>query len=198
MRKFSKLTIGRAITILRSGGIGVLPTDTIYGIIGSALDKKAVARIYRLRHRHPKKPMIVLIGKVDDLGLFGITVNTKLVGALEEFWPGKFSVVFRIPRRQSLIARLHYLHRGEKSLAFRLPRPLWLRKLLKETGPLVAPSANRQRKPAARTVREAKKIFGKNVDFYLDAGSLDSPPSTILKIEKGKVLILRGDGNKSR
>ncbi len=48
--------------ILKSGGIGVIPTDTIYGLVGSALNKKAVRRIYQLRQRNPKKPLIILIG----------------------------------------------------------------------------------------------------------------------------------------
>ena len=50
------------VTTLRNGGVGVVPTDTIYGIVGSALNPKTVARIYKLRRRNPKKPMIILIG----------------------------------------------------------------------------------------------------------------------------------------
>ncbi|MEK7522400.1 MAG: Sua5/YciO/YrdC/YwlC family protein [Patescibacteria group bacterium] len=52
--------------ILKNGGIGVIPTDTIYGIVGSALNKKTVERIYKLRRRNLKKPMIVLIGSIND------------------------------------------------------------------------------------------------------------------------------------
>ena len=204
MRKLSKSTISKASKILRSGGVGVLPTDTIYGIVGSALDKKAVARVYRLRRRIPNKPMIILIGDVSDLLRFGIAVDAKLVKTLKRFWPGKVSVVLECDKGHGTRDRgketvnegrefdkFRYLHRGEGSLAFRLPRPLWLRKLLQETGPLVAPSANHQGQPAAKTIREAKKYFGSTVGFYMDVGQLASKPSTIIKIEKGKVIVLR-------
>ena len=53
----------------------MLPTDTLYGIVGSALSKRAVLRIYKLRRRDPKKPMIILIGSLDDLKLFGVRLH---------------------------------------------------------------------------------------------------------------------------
>jgi L-threonylcarbamoyladenylate synthase len=190
MKKYSKQKISKIAAIIKSGGIGILPTDTIYGIVGSALDQKAVTRVYRLRHRKSNKPMIVLVGDADDLGLFEMRTDKDFLKMLKWFWPGKVSVVLRMEGAGQL-KRFKYLHRGVGSVAFRLPKPLWLRQLLKQTGPLVAPSANLQGQPAARTIREAKKIFGKNVDFYLDAGPLMSPPSTLLKIEKGRVIILR-------
>ncbi len=50
-----------AAEVLRRGGVGVMPTDTIYGIVGSALRPSTVRRIYRLRRRNLRKPMIILI-----------------------------------------------------------------------------------------------------------------------------------------
>ena len=58
--------------ILLNHGVGVLPTDTLYGLVGSALSKKAVARIYKLRRRNPQKPFIILISSLADLKLFNI------------------------------------------------------------------------------------------------------------------------------
>ena len=49
-----------------------MPTDTIYGVVGQALNKKTVERIYTARKRMPSKPMIILISSVNDLRLFGI------------------------------------------------------------------------------------------------------------------------------
>ncbi len=191
MKKYSKQKISKIAAIIKSGGIGVMPTDTIYGIVGSALSKKAVNRVYRLRHRKHNKPMIILIGDVVDLGLFGMSTDKDFLKMLGWFWPGKVSVVLQVAKRPALSAKLRYLHRDGGSLAFRLPKPIWLRRLLKKTGPLVAPSANIAGHPAAKTIREAKLCFSDKVDFYLDAEPLASSPSTILKIEKGKIIILR-------
>jgi L-threonylcarbamoyladenylate synthase len=203
MIKLSKAVTDKAIGAILAGGVGVMPTDTIYGIVGSALEKGAVTRIYSLRRRNLKKPMIVLIGDVNDLRLFGVRTNAKVLEILRRFWPGKISIVLRCDLGRGARGvvnkkwgRFKYLHRGGETLAFRLPKPLWLRCLLQKTGPLVAPSANFEGDPPAMTIREAKKYFGKNVDFYLNTGPSKSAPSTVLKIEKGKVVILRGINKK--
>ena len=166
--------------------IGIIPTDTIYGVVGPALDKTSVERIYRLRKRDLKKPMIILISSVDDLARFGVTTTPAVKKILKKVWPGKVSVVLPCTAK-----KFEYLHRGTKTLAFRLPKPTWLRNFIKTTGPLVAPSANIQGKPSAHTIRAAKNYFGDKVDFYIDAGRLVSKPSTVVKVEKGEVTVLR-------
>ncbi len=181
------------VKMLKSGGVGVLPTDTIYGIVGSALSQKTVVKIYRLRKRNPQKPMIILLASAGDLKKFGVATDAKTKNVLARIWPGKVSIILSIaPRQRAALKRFRYLHRGTKTLAFRMPKPVWLRKLLQKTGPLVAPSANIEGKPPALAIRAARKYFGRNVDFYVDAGRLGSKPSTLIKIEKGNVTVLRG------
>jgi L-threonylcarbamoyladenylate synthase len=179
-----------AIKALKSGDVGVLPTDTIYGIVGVALKKKTVERIYALRKRNPRKPMIVLIGEVRDVGKFGVALGATTKRFLKKVWPGKVSVILSISKKTA-ITKFTYLHRGTRSLAFRLPKPRWLRTLLRKTGPLVAPSANFEGKPAARTISAAKKYFGDHAAFYLNAGHLVSEPSTLVKVKNGKMVVLR-------
>ena len=172
--------------VLKRDGIAVIPTDTLYGIVGSALSKKAVFRIYRLRKRNTQKPMIVLIGSYAQLRRFGIAPDAQFKKFLNDFWPGKVSVVLPCTS-----PKFRYLHRGTKSVAFRMPRPTPLRRLLVKTGPLVAPSANLEGEPPAKTIAEAKKYFGNRVDFYIDAGKMDSLPSTLVTLRGGKVVVLR-------
>ncbi len=138
--------------ILKSGGIGVMPTDTIYGLLGSALDKKTVERIYQVRGRRPDKPLIILIGSLEDLKLFGIKPKDKTLEILKKYWPGQLSVVLPCAGK-----KFKYLHRGTKTLAFRWPKNKWLQNLLKKTGPLVAPSANPEGRTPAINIIEAKK-----------------------------------------
>ena len=174
------------VQILQRGGVGVIPTDTLYGIVGSAFSKKAVLRIYRLRKRNMKKPMIVLIGSLAQLWQFGITPDAKLKKLLNYLWPGKVSIVLPCPS-----PKFRYLHRGTKSVAFRLPRARSLQRFLMKTGPLVAPSANIEGQPPARTIAEAKKYFGTRTDFYMDAGKRNSLPSTLVALRGKKVVVLR-------
>lgn len=174
----------KIIETLKGGGVGVLPTDTLYGLVGSALNKKAVERIYKLKKRDPQKPMIVLIADTKNLTLFGVRHVSDT--CLTPFWPGKVSVILPCPSK-----KFFYLHRGTKTLAFRLPKPKWLRDLLKKTGPLVAPSANPEGMKPAQNIKEARGYFGENVDFYIDAGKLSGKPSTLIKIESKKMAVLR-------
>ena len=180
------------IKILKSGGIGIFPTDTIYGIVGSAFRPDAVEKIYFWRKRDFKKPPIILAASMDDIKNFGVAIDASTKKILSRVWPGKVSVILPISsRRKKALEKFKHLHRGTGTLAFRIPEPAWLRNLLEETGPLIAPSANFEGEPPALTIRAAKKYFGKNVDFYADAGRLVSKPSTLIKIEKGNVTVLR-------
>lgn len=176
------------------GGVGVLPTDTLYGIVGSALQSKTVKKIYRLRKRNPKKPMIILIGSLDDVRQFGVALTPAVEKILKKVWPGKVSVILPMGangRGKAAVKKFHYLHRGTKTLAFRLPTLSNLKNFLKKTGPLVVPSANFEGKTPARTIKEAKHYFGDRISFYIDAGKLMSKPSTLIAIDQGKVLVLR-------
>lgn len=172
--------------LIKKGSIGVIPTDTIYGIVGNALNKKAVDKIYKLRHRNPKKPMIILVGQLFDLKKFSVLLKTKTYNLKPGAWPHKTSIVFPVSG-----AKFRYLHRGINSLAFRLPRSNKLRSFLKKTGPLVAPSANVEGKPPAKTIEEAQKYFGDKVDFYIDAGRRVSRPSKLIQIKNDKIIKLR-------
>lgn len=174
------------ISILKNGGIGVLPTDTIYGLVGSARNRQIVEKIYKLRKRKPNKPFIILISSFTDLKLFNVSLSAVEKGILEKIWPGKVSVILKCPDE-----KFSYLHRGTNTLAFRLPHDKNLINILEKTGPLVAPSVNLEGKPPAETIEKAKEYFGEQVEFYVDAGKLSSEPSTLIKIEGRKTIVLR-------
>lgn len=182
----SKNKINTITRVLSNGGAGVLMTDTIYGLVGSALKPETVERIYKIRERKPSKPMIILIGSLSHLKLFGVKIGKKDLLILNRYWPGKVSVILLCPFR-----KFEYLHRGAKSLAFRLPKGEKLRELLAKDGPLVAPSANPEGFSPAKNIAEARKYFGDEADFYLGGrqGSLMS--STLISLDKGKVRVLR-------
>ena len=171
---------------LRAGGIGVAPTDTLYGIIGLALSKRSVERMYRVRERDRGKPFIVLIARVDDLKLFGIVPTAFQKKVCSTLWPGKISMAMPCASK-----KFFYLHRGTKSIACRIPRHKGMLKLLTQTGPLVAPSANPQGKNPALTIADAQRYFGSRVDFYVDAGRKRSKPSTLMVLEKHSARVIR-------
>lgn len=174
------------LEFLKKGGVGVIPTDTIYGLVGQALSPEAVERISKIKNRPDKKGFIVLISSIEDLRIFGIELSETAKIFLNKFWPGKVSVEFF-----STLPKYEYLRRPDNTNAFRFPDKPDLIDLLKETGPLIAPSANPEGLPPARNISEAKQYFGDKVDFYEDGGNLESQPSTLVRIKDDKIEVLR-------
>lgn len=170
---------------LKVKDILVIPTDTIYGICGSALFPAVVERIYKLRKRTPSKPMIILISSIDEINKFDIKLTDKQKQVLGKIWPNPVSIIL-----PCLSEKFAYLHRGTKTLAFRMPKKDSLLKLLQKTGSLVAPSANFEGETPARNIEEAKKYFGDKVD-YIDGGILESKPSTVIELTGDNLKIIR-------
>jgi L-threonylcarbamoyladenylate synthase len=184
------------IKVLKNNGIAVMPTDTIYGIVARAEDKPAVERIYKIRQRNPEKPCIILIGKISELKKFGVSLSQKQKFQLKKYWPLGRAQGFQ-PGPVSVVLdckadKLKYLHRGTKTLAFRMPNIRELRDLLLQAGPLLAPSANLEALPPSKNITEAKKYFGHQVDLYVDGGEILGLPSKIIQLHKdGSVSIIR-------
>jgi len=153
--------------ILEKDGVGILPTDTLYGLVGKALSKKAVKRIYKIKERNIKKPFIVLISSYKHLALFDIELRENQAKFLKKIWPGKVSIILPCKNK-----KLFYLHRGINSIAFRMigKKTKNLFNLIKKVGPLVAPSANKENYSPAKTTTEARKYFDNDIDFYLEGG----------------------------
>ncbi len=176
----------KASEFILNGKIGVLPTDTIYGIHGLALNKEVVEKIYAVRDRNPAKPFIILISSIKDLELFDIQLSQKIKDFLQTIWPNKVSVVLPCPNPE-----FEYLHRGTNSLGFRVPNKDNLLQLLGKTGPLISTSVNPPSQEPAYTIQEAQDYFKDQLDFYLDEGRQQSSASTVIKIEDEKIEILR-------
>ncbi len=166
------------------GAIGVIPTDTVYGLVVRAADKSAVARLYKLKEREAKPGTLIAanIEQLEELGL-----KHRYLKAVEQFWPGAVSVI--IPAADPALA---YLHQGKMSLAVRIPADKKLNKLLQQTGPLLTSSANPPGESTAGTIEQAKAYFGDKVDSYEDGGDLsDRQPSTVIRIIDDAIEVLR-------
>ena len=178
----------KGIEILKKGGVVILPTDTLYGLIGQAMSKKAVERIYKIKGRNDKKPFILLINSLKDLAKFGVKIDKNQATFLEKIWPGQVSVILPCP-----LAKLSYLHRGEKSLAFRMigEKNKNLFNLINKVGPVVAPSVNKEGEVPAENITVARKYFNDEVDLYINSGSKKSLASTLIKYVNNDWQVLR-------
>lgn len=170
------------IELIKGGAVGVLPTDTVYGLVCRAADEYNVERLYKLKSRE-HKPGTIIAANVDQLVELGIP--RRYLKAVEQFWPNSISIV--IP-----CTNLGYLRQNATGLAVRIPSEPDLQKLLVQTGPLITTSANDPGEPTANNIIEAQDCFGDKVDFYVDGGDLSGhPPSTIIRIVDDAIEVIR-------
>lgn len=175
----------KLVNILKSGGVAVVRTDTLYGLLASADDEQAVRRVYEIKGRDDNKPPIVLIA---DMTQLYNQPDNRAADLLQQVWPGKVSVIIPSETAPSWVTR------GGHTVAYRLPDNEALRELLRQTGPLIAPSANPQGRQPAANIEQAQSYFGDSVDYYEDGGEVTNAaqPSQLLRIlDDGSVERLR-------
>jgi L-threonylcarbamoyladenylate synthase len=183
MKVYTSITDPDVVSSLSSGGLGVLPGDTVYGVMCQAGDQKAAARLYESKQRE-NKPGTVIAASIDQLVALGL--KRRYMVPVEQYWPGAVSVI--IPCGPELT----YLHQGLRGLAVRIPDNQQLLELLRQTGPLLTSSANLTGRPTAETCPEAQAYFGDTVDFYVDGGSLAGhQPSTVIRVLDDAVEVVR-------
>ena len=181
---FTDIADPELVAMLKKGAVGIIPTDTVYGLVAPALHQPSIERLYSLKQRQ-RQPGTTIAATVSHLEQVGF-LREELENA-EKYLPNAISVEMtttRIPE---------YLKKSEQKMAARIPVPAELRDVLAEVGPLMTSSANTPSAPTSRTITEAVRYFGDEVDFYVDAGDLgERPPSTIIGFDDdGAVKVYR-------
>ncbi len=179
--------LAAAALALRTGGLVVLPTDTVYGIGADAFYPSAVTALLAAKGRERDMPPPVLVGTVraasaliEDLGPYGKDL-------IDEFWPGGLTIVCRANRSLGWD-----LGETRGTVAVRMPLHSVALDLLKETGPLAVSSANRTGAPPATTAAGAQEQLGDAVSVYLDGGPCNNDvPSTIVDLTGSVPRLLR-------
>jgi L-threonylcarbamoyladenylate synthase len=169
--------------LIKGGAVGVLPTDTIYGLVAPAANEAAVERLYKVKGRE-KKPGTIIAANIDQL--VGLGMKARYLKAVQDYWPNPITI--KIP----VGLDLQYLQLGVGDIAVRIPADEPLRKFLEQTGPLMTTSANHPGHEPAGTIAEAQDYFGDKVDFYADGGDLHGRQgSTIIRIVDDIVEVVR-------
>ncbi len=161
------MTVTEAADLLRKGGVGVIPTETVYGLAGNALDSLAVRRIFDLKGRPRQNPLIVHLASLDDVeSVAEMPLVPWLRPLLLAFWPGPLSVV--LPKR-SIVPDI--TSGGLDTVAVRVPNhPLALELLKQLDFPLAAPSANLYGELSPTSVKQLSPTIVSGADFVLDGG----------------------------
>ena len=188
-------SIVHAVRVLRSGGLVVFPTETVYGLGADAENVGAVERIFEVKGRPATHPLIVHIGDSEQVRDWadGLLEPARLLA--ERFWPGPLTLVLRRSNRVPLAVT-----GGLETVAVRVPdHPVALALLQAFGGGVAAPSANRFGSVSPTCARHVREDLGTclrtAVDFVLDGGSCNvGVESTIVDCTGERVSILRPGG----
>ncbi|MBN1200775.1 MAG: threonylcarbamoyl-AMP synthase [Anaerolineae bacterium] len=175
-----------AMSALQSGGLIVLPTDTVYGV-ASLLNEAAIDRIFAAKQRPPDKAVPVLLSDMDDVFRVARTFPKSARRLATAFWPGPLTLL--LPKRDALPPNLSTL----PTVGVRVPDHADTRRIIAAAGgALAVTSANRSDEPAACTVQAAISYLLDTVALYLDGGACPGgKPSTVVSLEGGAVRVLR-------
>jgi len=141
------------------GAVGVLPTDTAFGLVAPIDRASAVKRVFRIKGRSLEKtvPVLVTAGQAESLAEF-TPIERSAAG---RFWPGPLTLVLRARRPESRSPGLV----REGTVALREPDHPALLRLLDRTGPLVGTSANPAGGATPRRARQLDEKLLERVDF---------------------------------
>ncbi len=173
-------------SVRNSGGVIVVPTETLYGLAADPASPGAVARIERMKARPPGMGLLVLCAGMEQVQQL-VEVPERWSNELATIWPAALTVILK--------ARGPYPAATQGTLAVRVPRHEPLRALLASVGPLTGTSANRHAGPTARTPNEVVLQLAEPPDLVLDGG--DAPggkPSTIIDLTLATPRLIRHGG----
>ena len=150
----------KAVSILESGGLIATPTDTVYGLVASMVNKYAVERIYSVKKRPKNKPLIVLVSSFKQFNDLVIGVNKNARVLTEKFWPGPLTLVVE---KSSSVP--DYVTCGDGSVGIRFPKNKIIKTIIDNLRmPIVAPSANISGRPSSTSFEYVFKEMNGKID----------------------------------
>ena len=196
--EFSEENLRKAARELReTNNVVGFPTETVYGLGGSALDDKSVQSIYRVKNRPADNPLIVHVSSKDQLQRQILSKGARIPEVYENlinaFWPGPLTILLPVlpGTRISKVVTV-----GQDTFGVRLPQNEVARALLAFSDtPLAAPSANSSTRPSPTTAAHVYQDLHGKIPYIIDGGPCDvGVESTVVDGLVDPPMILRPGG----
>jgi L-threonylcarbamoyladenylate synthase len=173
--------------VIDAGGVAVIPTDTVYGIIADATNEEAIKKIYKIKRRDYSKPLIIMVSSIEMLLRYVDNVSLMEKEIINKYWPGKLTILFKKNNKLS-----SFINNGGEYVGIRLPDNEDIIKLINMLEkPLVSTSANISEKDTIVSVDLLEEELANNIDYIYDGGVLSDVPSTIIKVDNNSINFLR-------
>ena len=185
--KYSKNSIRLLKQSLEDGNIIAVPTDTVYGLIADAYNEKAVNKIFKIKLRPKKLPLIIFVSSIEEAKKIGhFSKYDELLA--KAFWPGDLTLI--VKRKSN---KIFYGHKSSTTVGIRIPNHKALLNLLIETKkPLASTSANSHTEKAPKNIKELDIISNKEITYALVSNhKIAGSESTIVSLINDKVNIFR-------
>ncbi len=182
-----RITVAEAAGLIKSGEIVAFPTETVYGLGASASNPFAVEKVFQKKSRPADHPLIVHLARAEDLAHWADGRCPAAHALAHAFWPGPLTlIVKKAPHVHSLVTG------GQDTIGLRLPNHPLALELLRLTGPLAAPSANRYQQVSPTSADHVCAAFPEDPPPVVDGGpSQVGVESTIVDLTNGKARVLR-------
>lgn len=183
--------IKKAKELLEHGELVAIPTETVYGLAGNALNVSAVTKIFQVKDRPQFDPLIVHVPDLEHVARYVEEIPEQAILLAERFWPGPLTILLK---RKSIVPDL--VTSGLDTVGIRCPKHELTRALLYELDfPLAAPSANPFGYVSPTRAAHVDDQLGKKIQYILDGGSCDvGIESTIIGFEENTPVIYRMGG----
>lgn len=178
---------------LAAGGAVVLPTETVYGLFGRALDEAAVQRVYELKRRPLDKALNLNVASLEDIYDFSKDQPAYLDKLYRAFLPGPLTIILKANDRVPL-----WVNSGLPTAGFRIPSHPETLRLIRKFGPLIGPSANLSGQTSGVSFEQIMMDFDQQVPGLDDDAFLTGQDSTILDLSGPKAVILRQGSIRAR
>ncbi len=176
-----------AVDVLSSGGVAVLPTDTVYGLAARPSDPGAVRAVFRAKGRPEGMHLPVLAASVAQVRALGVAFTPDANALARAWWPGPLTLAFGFEQDAERPAWLA----GRDEVAVRIPAHEFLRAVLRETGALLVTSANPHGAPTPLTAQDVSDSLGEDVAVVVDNGTLSDVPSTLVNVRARGAVVER-------
>lgn len=174
--------------IIKKGGIGIVPTETVYGIGANGLDEKAVEKIYLAKGRKQDNPINLLVNNIEMVEKVAKNITELEYKLMKTFFPGPFTIILN---KKDIVPNI--VTANQNTVGVRMPKNDIALKLIEYAGvPIAAPSANISGKPSGTDFKDIYNDFKDKVDFMIDGGESNiGIESTIVKVIDNIPHILR-------
>jgi len=185
--------IRRAAEILKSGGIVIYPTDTVYGMGCDLLNKRGIERIYEIQRRNRKQPLSFICSDLKDISRYA-RVSDEAYKIMKRLLPGPYTFVLEASR---IVPKIILPKR--QTTGIRIPNNRICQALVAELGsPVISTSVKDEAGELLSDPTVIAELFGKRVDMIIDGGIIAAAPSSVVSLlEEGPEIIREGKGDLS-